>query len=272
MLNIVKKGRPCVLGLLGGLMTPVWAASFLGIAYPDKDVTLSVHVAGVVSHVQIEVGQRVKAGQALLQQQASMETLEVKRRKLLRDDQSALILSQKRLVIIKAMVDDARKLQAQGGVITQDELRKLELELVTAESDLAVAEAEIKRRDNEYLQAEADLKLRTLNAPHAGQITDLTISTGEWAEPGAALIRLVDTRRCEFRVKVSPAAAHQLKAGQVQVVRIRAPQGDFARKGRVSYVSPVSDAASSLVDVRIALDNADGRIRAGSKGSLQVEE
>jgi multidrug efflux pump subunit AcrA (membrane-fusion protein) len=44
-----------------------------------------------------------------------------------------------------------------------------------------------------------------------------------------------------------------------------------AVSGRVTFVSPVVDAASSLVEVRVQFSNADRRIRPGVKARLRVE-
>jgi multidrug efflux pump subunit AcrA (membrane-fusion protein) len=45
----------------------------------------------------------------------------------------------------------------------------------------------------------------------------------------------------------------------------------MAVAGRVTFVSPVMDAGSSLVEVRVQIQNADRRIRPGVKGRLRVE-
>jgi multidrug efflux pump subunit AcrA (membrane-fusion protein) len=54
-------------------------------------------------------------------------------------------------------------------------------------------------------------------------------------------------------------------------VRVDDPAVPAPIGGRVTFVSPVIDAASSLVEVRVQFPNADRRIRPGVKGRLRVE-
>lgn len=267
--SVSNLGPWLAIGLLAAA-SHAHAATFLGIAYPLKDVTLSVESAGVVQSAEVKVGESVKAQQVLLKLASGPKQWEVQRRQVIAADRSQIENGSERLKLLQAMFADADKLHRAGGVISQDEVRKLQLELVTAQAEYQASLAEKKRQEVELSLALAERDQFVLRAPLAGVITDFLLSPGEWAAPGEPVARLVDTSQCEVRIKVSAKVASRLKSGQIFTLDIQDANGSFPVPGKVTFVSPVSDAASSLVDVRLLVSNRDLRIRAGTKVSWSL--
>ena len=264
-----------LLGLMLGLgAAPAGAApaEFTGIVYPQNDLTLSVYVPGVVDRVLVVVGQPVRAGQVLLSQDARLQRIEQERRRLIAGDATELQTIERRRAALEGLVRDATTLYEQAGTVSRDELTKLRMELdATGGRGEQLREAK-KREAAELALAEREEAMRQLVAPIAGVVTMLKVQPGEWAAPGEPILRLVDAANCELRVYVSQAAARRLKAGQGVAVLIDDPaDGAVPVSGRVGFVSPVVDAASALVEVRVKLPNPAGRIRPGMKARLQVE-
>jgi multidrug efflux pump subunit AcrA (membrane-fusion protein) len=73
----------------------------------------------------------------------------------------------------------------------------------------------------------------------------------------------------ELRLNVPPAFAAGLKKGDVLPAVFESAKG-AAVPGVVKFVSPVVDAASGLVDVRIRYPNPKGEIRPGLKGTVRA--
>jgi|JI10StandDraft_1071094.scaffolds.fasta_scaffold269131_2 RND family efflux transporter MFP subunit len=257
---------------LGAAAVRAAPAEFTGIVYPQADLTLSVHVAGVVDRVMVSVGQAVRAGQVLLIQDARLQRIEQERRRLIARDETELQTIERRRAALAGLVKDAATLYEQAGTVSRDELTKLRMELdATSGRSEQLREAK-KREAAELALAEREEAMRQLVAPVAGVVTMLKVQPGEWAAPGEPILRLVDAAQCELRVYVSQAAARRLKAGQTVAVLVDEPaEGTLPAKGRVGFVSPVVDAASALVEVRVQLPNPGGRIRPGVKARLQVE-
>ena len=113
--------------------------------------------------------------------------------------------------------------------------------------------------------------MRLLEAPIAGVVTAVEVDVGEWATPGQPVVRLVDESEVELRVDLSQAAARRLKVGDGVQARLDDLGADGAVSGRVSFLSPVADAASGLVEMRVRIPNADRRIRPGVKGRIRIE-
>lgn len=251
-----------------GAATP---ADFTGIVYPQHDLTLSVHVAGVVDRVQVTVGQAVRAGQVLLTQDARLQQIEQDRRRLIASDASELQTIERRRMALEGLVRDAQALYEQAGTVSRDELTKLRMELdATGGRGEQLREAK-KREAAELALAAREQDMRQLVAPIAGVVTMIKPQAGEWAAPGEPILRLVDASVCELRVHVSQAAARRLKAGQSLPVLIDDPALPGPVSGRVGFVSPVVDAASALVEVRVQLPNPERRIRPGVKARLRLE-
>lgn len=244
---------------------------FIGIVYPLREAMLSVHVAGVVEQVQATLGQRVAQGESLLVQDARIQQSEVERRRIVFRDDSELRTTEQRRAIIAELVANAEALYKQAGTISLEELMKLRLELVSVSGRLDQLREAKKREAAELQLAERERDLRALVAPMPGVITLLKVHPGEWAAPGEALVRLVDDANCELRVNVAQAAARRLAVGGRVSVKVEDPALPAALAGRVSFISPVVDAASTLVEVRVQFTNPDRRLRPGVKARLRVE-
>jgi RND family efflux transporter MFP subunit len=259
--------------MLIGLTAPAVgrAAEFIGIVHPLHERQLSVHVGGVVDEVLVQVGQRVAAGQLLLRQDARMQFGERERRRSVLDDTSELRSVEQRREMIAGLVRNAEALYRRAGTVSHDELVKLQLELESLRGRGEQLRESENRERIELELAERDVRLRELRAPIAGVMIAVERQAGEWAAPGEAVLRLVDESVCELRVNIAPTAARQLAAGARLAVQLDDPGLPLPVSGQVTYVAPVVDAGSALVEVRIRIPNADRRIRPGVKGRIRLE-
>lgn len=264
-------GAAIALTLLGATAM-VHAREFTGLVHARHDLILSVGVPGVVARVPVTVGQRVEARTPLLYIDERMQVTEVQRRKVLLDDLSEQRATEERVRTLGPLYEDTRKLLNGRGAVSRDEVARLELELVTARGRLAQLQAQKVRERVELAAAEQERDLRRLVAPVAGVVTRVDTDVGEWAKPGDALIQLVDADNCYLRLNLPPAAALPLKSGAELSVRFEPATGVAPIKARVSYVAPVIDAASGLVEVRMGFANPKGAVPAGIKGIVDLPD
>ncbi|CAN5287333.1 hypothetical protein BH11PSE10_BH11PSE10_04470 [soil metagenome] len=245
---------------------PAGAADYVGIVHARHKLSLSLPVAGVVARIAVEPGRKVDAQQALIYLDERAQALEQQRRKTVLDDQSELRATEERLKIVQPLAEDARKLAGSRGAISREDAARSELDFVVSRGRLAQLQAQKERERLEFQLAEVDRQQRRLVAPVAGVITKVNIDLGEWARPGDALVELVDTSVLHLRVNVPAAAARQLKDGQS--LQVKLDTGEVA--GAVFFISPVTDAASGLVEIRVRFNNPGGKIAAGSKGIVAL--
>jgi len=263
--------RLAAIFLVAGLaLTAARAEEFVGIVYPGKDVMLSVQVAGVVKRVPVRVGQRVRAGQTLIEVESQTQQLELDRRELILQDVAEQTSIQQRTVILEQLVKDASLLYEAAGTVSREELMKLKLELEESQGRLAQLREAKRREGAEVKLADQERRMRILAAPTAGVVTSIRPDPGEWVAPGDPVVRLVDDSWCELRVNVSLAAARTLAVNTPVSVLLEDAAVPTAVAGRVSFISPVVDAASALVEIRIRLPNDKRLIRPGVKARLRT--
>jgi len=248
---------------------PAVAAEYHGIVYPSRDLALSFGVGGLVAKVNVAVGDRTDDGHTLLVLDQRMADIEVERRRVLAEDDSELRTLEARLAILDELHDNAVKLFDLTGGISQEEVQKLQLELGDTRGRLEQVKSRKLREALEFRAAEQERQSLRLLAPIAGVVTHVDLDVGEWAKPGEVVLRMVDISKCYLRVSVDHAAARNLKPGMRLPLLIDGA-GNAAVSGRLSYVAPVADAASGLVELRVTFDNPRAVVRPGASGRVRL--
>lgn len=238
-----------------------------GVTQALKDLKLSMTVAGRVEGLFVKEGERVSAGQLLLHLDRTAEDLEVKRRRLLLQDTARLQELVAKEKTLSEQVAALKPLLATGG-ISRKQAEDEEMALNAIASERKTLEA-AKRRE----QVELDIALdayerRHLRAPIAGVITKVVTRVGESIAPYEAMIGLVNISRVRFLGTMSAQAGVRLKVGSTVSIKLGVDDSAKTRAARVVFVSPVTDAASGLVEVIAEFDNADGSVRPGITGRM----
>ena len=242
--------------------------SVSGITESIEDVTLSLSVAGTVSRVFFDEGDKVKRGQCILELDRRLEELEVARRKLIWESKAEVESAEARVLTLKSQLKSTRDLFESTGSVSREELEEKELEykLAVAEQKRLVMEEEKQRI--EYEMALENLSKRRLPSPIGGVIIKLFLDVGESCEPEQPLAHVVDPSKCLFICNLEEWLGRTLKPGQVVDLAIRTGYETIAKKGNIVFVSPVVDAASGLLEVKAEFENQDGEVRPGVSGSM----
>lgn len=216
---------------------------------------LSTEVAGLVEMVKVEVGDRVKAGDMLIELDREIEQL------TLQALQAAAAQSQTELADARRRYQDAKRLRDQKS-ISENELRLLEAEV-------EVDAATLKQKQAEQQRQQARVDRHSLRAPFSGVISERLTETGEWIVPGSPVLTLVaaDELRIEFRVpqefynRISRDSA-------VGVTLDALPERQF--DGRIETIVPVSDPSARTFLVHVQLDAANARLTPGMSAHGQL--
>jgi RND family efflux transporter MFP subunit len=204
---------------------------------------LSTEVSGQVEAVNVEVGDRVESGAALVELDREIEQLTLEALQASTRQASAELGDAKR------RHQDAKRLREQNS-ISKNQLRLLEAEV-------EVDAATLKQRQAEEQTQRARVQRHTLLAPFGGVVSERLTETGEWIEPGRPVLTLVaiDDLRIEFRVP-QEFYPHINAQSAISVTLDALPEREFA--GRIDAVVPVSDASSRtfLIHVRVDADDA----------------
>jgi len=245
--------------------------SVSGITESIEDVTLSLSVAGTVSRVFFDEGDKVKRGQCILELDRRLEELEVARRKLIWESKAEVESAEARVLTLKSQLKSTRDLFESTGSVSREELEEKELEykLAVAEQKRLVMEEEKQRI--EYEMALENLSKRRLPSPIGGVVIKLFLDVGESCEPEQPLAHVVDPGKCLFICNLEEWLGRTLKPGQVVDLAIRTGYETIAKKGNIVFVSPVVDAASGLLEVKAQFENQDGEVRPGVAGSMLLK-
>lgn len=172
---------------------------------------------------------------------------------------------------------DANKAQAalalaDRALTRQQDLAAAEIaarkDLEQAQSDHAQAQSEARRAQSRLSQLGTALgrgngREYTLNAPISGHVIDLTGAQGGfWNDTNAPLMTVADLSKVWLTASVQEKDLAAVFVGQQAKIVLNAYPGD-PLAGRVAYVGQVLDADTRTVKVRVALDNAAGRLRPG---------
>lgn len=238
-----------------------------GVTQAVQELKLSMTAAGRIEALMVREGDRVKPGQVLLHLDRTLEALEVRRRQLLLEDEVRLLDLRDREQVLTAQVAALRPLLASGGVARKQlEDEELALRAVVAERRMLEA---AKRREAVELELAAEAyERRHLRSPIGGVVTRISQRVGESVSPNEPVIHVVDVSRVRFLGTAPAAAVARLKAGSTVTIRLGQEEGGRGRPARVTFVSPVADPSSGLVEVIAEFDNVDGAVRPGVAGRM----
>ncbi len=161
----------------------------------------------------------------------------------------------------------------------QIDAAKAQVDGAGAQIDGVAAQVEAAKAQAEALQAQID-KL-TLRAPLSGIVLKRNIEPGEVVAPGASLMTLGDISNLYLTVYIPENRYGQIKAQQPVVVKVDSfPTETFSAKvTRIAdqaeftprNVQTAEGRATTVFAVRLAVDNADGRLKPGMPADVFFE-
>nr|WP_319396566.1 efflux RND transporter periplasmic adaptor subunit [uncultured Desulfobacter sp.] len=242
-----------------------------GFTEAIHDVLLGAEDAGVIQKINIEVGSRIEKGQVLFSLAHRLEQLEVNRRAVTMKSHAELEAAQAKVNTLNAIFKSNKTLYMETKSISKEELDTLALELQTAKADLKRMKANKDREKIEYQIACELLERKIIKSPINGIVTEVLSDPGESYEPPAPVLRLVSTDPCLFVCNVEETAAAYLKSGGLVSLKINSGSGIQTRQGKITFISPVADPGSGLLQVRVKFPNKKEPVRPGIAGILMIE-
>jgi Cu(I)/Ag(I) efflux system membrane fusion protein len=111
-----------------------------------------------------------------------------------------------------------------------------------------------------------------LLSPATGVIVKSYVSDGQYVKEGERLFEIASFKRMWFLFSASEQDLPLLQVGALVDVTTPSLPGQVI-KARVSFINPVLDAASRSAQVRVVLENPDGRLRdkTYAQGAVEIE-
>jgi HlyD family secretion protein len=223
-----------------------------GRVQAQKKVDISATIAGQITRLAVEEGDRVSKGQFLLQidavsPRAAARSSEASMQALLRElDSARATLEQARLDLQRAEDNFG------AGIIPVAELDRARTALATAEASTRAVERRGEQARASLEGARDTLAKTTVLAPMDGVVTARRVEEGEVAvigvlnQPGTVLLTISDMSVVETELEVDETSIPSVKLGQESVIRIDAyPNRTFT--GVVTEVgsSPIQRTAAA---------------------------
>jgi membrane fusion protein, multidrug efflux system len=246
--------------MLGG---QAFADDIQSFTEPSRTINLAAVESGIVIGLNVEEGDSVEKDQALadLNQDVLKASVEIARAH--RDSVSGLTSAESELKLKSERLNKLQELRLNENA-SEEEVNRAQLEFEVAEARVLQARESLEIKRLEYERIRLQLALRTVRSPIDGVVTEIYRDIGEFVSPADPVVLTVvqlNPLRATFSIPV--AEIKSLRKGQT--ISVRVDGVDKPVSAQVELVSPVINAESQTVRVKVELPNAGHKIRSGAK-------
>lgn len=252
-----------------------------GVVRARRQATIAAQVMGAVRRVAVEEGQRVSAGQALIELDDQRFDSGVAAAQAMREEADAAIAAgQQAVSAAEAQLELAtvtheryqtllskKSASQQEYDVAQTGLKAAQASVEQARASTAQAEAKRAQADAQLASAETMLGYGRISAPMAGIVTERHVDPGDLASPGMPLLEIEQTGDYQLEAAVPESLISTLRVGQQVGVAIAALGESGPTEGRIAQIDPAADAASRTFMVKTSLRSSAG-LRSGLYGQL----
>lgn len=251
-----------------------------GTVKAARRARLSPEAAGRVVELPYREGAHVAANELLLRLDDSSHRARLfVARRALEVAKAVQVEAQARRDRAEQELQRGQKL-AHSGVVTADDLERLESARQVALAACDTAAARIQQASAEIDLARVELEKCYLRAPYPGVLADVSVELGEWITPAPPLtpipgvIDMIDTTSIYVSAPMDEVDSAVIKAGQPARVSLDPYPGRTfaARVTRVAaYVLDV-EAQNRTVEIEVELEDADvaARLLPGTSADVEV--
>ncbi|CAB5702257.1 Cation efflux system protein CzcB [Delftia tsuruhatensis] len=219
-------------------------------AEPEKLVRITPPVAGRLVRLHRQLGDAVRAGDALI----TMDSSEISGVRAEHAKAQAALLHARQEF-------DRQKLLFDAEIAARKDYE-------AAQQALAAAGADARAASDHLAQLGAAVQEGSrgsyvVKSPISGRVVEMAGSQGGyWNDVNASVMTVADLRKVWLSASVSERDLAHVDVGQQAHIALAA-YPDLQLEGRVQYVGELVDTATRSVKVRVAVDNPEGRLRPG---------
>lgn len=216
----------------------------VGTLEPEARVVVAAQEEGLITAVKVREGDRVHAGQVVVELDDRRIQAELAEAEARREDAQAQWRRAQALV--------------EGGLISE-----AEADAIRSGFQMAAARVDVLRTRVSFTR---------ITAPVDGVVTARHVEVGNLAAPRSPLLEMAAGSGLLLRLPVSELDVVKLAPGDRVEVRVDA-LGETALSGRIARIYPAADTTSRQVTVEVALPQAPAAVRPGflARASLVLE-
>ncbi|MEQ8786460.1 MAG: efflux RND transporter periplasmic adaptor subunit [Pirellulaceae bacterium] len=238
-----------------------------GFTEPFRTIAVATAETGVVVALEVSPGDVVAEGQLLARLDSDIHEalLEIARQTMHSRGKIESARAEYDLRLQRMKKFEA--LRAKGHA-RQEELERARADVAIAEAQVRAAEEEMLVRQLEYEKAKALLERRSIRAPSAGVVTEVRKEAGEIVAPNdPQILTLV---QLDPLLAAFPVPIRQIgKLGVGDKVSVRMLRSRKQVEGVIHFVSPVINAESGTIQIKVRIENPRGRIHSGERCALE---
>ncbi|MCB8822330.1 efflux RND transporter periplasmic adaptor subunit [Microvirga rosea] len=228
----------------------------VGTVRAYESITVTAKIAGVITDIGFDEGQKVKAGDMLVQLDAAERKAEI---------EQAVAEANRAVALRNEVAIKLERAQAlnRTGAGTGAQVEDLTAQVKSLEGSIASAQAQRKA-------AEARLEDLTIRAPFAGRVGTRSVSLGAYISPGTRITSLDDLSRVRLDFAVPENLLGRLKPGQ-SVNAMSPAYRNRVFKGTVSTIDTRVEQTTRTVRLTAEFDNPDEALKPGMFLSVALE-
>jgi membrane fusion protein (multidrug efflux system) len=213
-----------------------WQGSLgaIGTVAAVNGVMVSADLPGVVDKVAFKSGDRVEAGQLLVQLDA-------------RQEQAQLAAAEATLELARMNLDRIRGLREQG---------------INSQTDFDTAVAGQKQAEGAVGEIRATIARKTISAPFSGILGIRQVNLGQYLKSGDPIVQLQSHDPIYVNFDVPQQELVRVKVGGAVSVSAEGPP-PIEMTGRITAIDSVVDESTRNVKVQATFENRQGRLRPG---------
>lgn len=269
----------------------------VGTLLPQDEVTLSVDQPSTIARVLVDLGDRVRAGQVVVQLDDREDRLRVQQaeaaleatRRALDRARATVEASRANIARARAQMEDARANFRRfddlfkDGAVSARERDSAQMQYDVGRASLEAAQAQLVSDQEAARNAAAQVEQATANvafvrkrlgdneirSPVNGAVKRKLVSAGEAIKEKTPVMVLVATDPLRFQGTVPERFSPQVGVGQAVEVRVEAYR-DRTFPGRVSRLSPAVETETRSLLVEALVPNPRGELKPGffAKGDV----
>lgn len=221
-----------------------WAPRIAAIGFiePIQGINISNEASGIVRAIHFESGQKVKAGDVLLELDAEVEKANLRG-------------AQANLPAMQANLKRIRQLFGRGAI---------------PQSQIDDAQASYQALLAQVDSLKATIARRTIRAPFAGVMGIRNAFLGQYLNAGADIASLEDSSQFRIRFTIPQTRIADIAVGQSLNIFVDAyPTTPF--EGEITAIEPQVNPESGVVQVQASIPNKDDKLRSGMFAKLDVQ-
>jgi RND family efflux transporter MFP subunit len=230
------------------------STEYLALLKSRHSATLNPQVEGQVTKIFVKSGDRVKAGDALLQIDPMKQEATVNSQEASRAAQEA------NARYAKVSLERAQKLFDAGVISKQD--------FDNAQTNYDAAVAQLKSLDHQVQQQNVELHYYRVSAPMDGIVGDIPVRVGDRVTFTTILTTVDEPGALEAYIYVPASRARDLRLGLP--VKLMDENGGALSETQITFVSPQVDTDTQTVLAKAAIGNINAHFKIAQQVRAQI--